>query len=154
MANKWKEGEVETALAMRQAGKSWEAIEKRIGRPAKNIMAKIRYENDGTLPYIPKPTQEPLEIVGYIVNRANEENGKCNPYILAQQVLYGDFWKNKGILMYDTKTYGEQGNINGYTKDSIWIKGHKEWDMVIRDMNRVLKARGEKQIDYNKNWLV
>lgn len=75
---------------------------------------------------------------------------KClKPKILdvAAKVNPRDFAENKM-----PHRFTERGEMKFF--DGIWLKSFREWDNVIRELNKVLVAEGKRQIDYNKAWMV
>jgi hypothetical protein len=75
---------------------------------------------------------------GYLVNDTSGKHGKINPRLMAKQKMSERFSERQGMTFFD----------------GVWLKGFMEWDEAIRELNRLLKKRGDKQIDYNKAWVV
>jgi hypothetical protein len=94
--------------------------------------AKEDYKHD---PHIPDDVKD---INKCLTGKITDIGGRANPRLLAQQRMADRFTESKGMTFFD----------------GVWIKDFRAWDNVIRELNKLLKAEGKRQIDYNREWVV
>lgn len=85
----------------------------------------------------PEPTETPI-MLRDIKNEAYESFGRSNVIERARSVLDDRFTESHGILYYNGKR----------------VTGMKEWNEIIKDMNKKLKRNGMKQESANPEWVV
>jgi len=85
----------------------------------------------------PEPTESPI-MLRDIKNTAYETFGRSNVIERARSVMDEKFTESHGILYYNGKR----------------VTGMKEWNEIIRDMNKKLKKNGMRQESANPEWVV